>query len=140
MKATPTILIPLCLALAAPVLAQESAPSFDIELNALQPSDNGCRVTFVVTNSLGVAVDLVTAELALFNVDRAIERIVKLDFKDLGVGKSKVLQFNVPSLDCTRIGRLLINDITACQGETVAVTACLENLRTSTVPDLKFGI
>ena len=31
-------------------------------------------------------------------------------------------------------------DVTLDKGETVAVTACLENLRTSTVPDLTFGI
>ena len=123
-------------------VAQEpaAAKSLAIELNALQPSDNGCRVTFVVTNNLGATLDLATAEVALFNTDRAIDRIVKLDFKNLTDGKSKVLQFNVPSLDCQRVGRLLINDITACQGEGIAPDACLADLQTSAIPEVTFGV
>jgi hypothetical protein len=44
--------------LCAPVVAQDAAPaSLDLELNALQPAEAGCRVTFLATNRLGGQLD-----------------------------------------------------------------------------------
>lgn len=131
------------LALSAPVLAQEAAPtapSLAVELNALQPAENGCRVTFLATNNLGGQLDRAAVEVAFFTSDGAIDRIVTLDFKALAEGKTKVLQFELKNLSCDGIGRLLINDITACEGTGIAATACLDGLVTTTRPDIAFGV
>ena len=131
-------------ALALPVHAQEAAatatPSLALELNALQPADTGCRVTFLATNELGGVLDRAAVELALFDAGGTIVRIVTLDFKNLSQGKTKVLQFELPGLACPDLGRLLINDITACEGADLAPTACLDNLVTTSRPDITFGI
>lgn len=130
-------------ALSAPVLAQEAAPaapSLAVELNALQPAENGCRVTFLATNNLGGQLDRAAVEVAFFTSDGAIDRIVTLDFKALAEGKTKVLQFELKNLSCDGIGRLLINDITACEGTGIAATACLDGLVTTTRPDIAFGV
>lgn len=131
-------------ALSAPVLAQETAPvaapSLAVELNALQPAENGCRVTFLATNNLGGQLDRAAVEVAFFTSDGAIDRIVTLDFKALAEGKTKVLQFELKNLSCDGIGRLLINDITACEGTGIAATACLDGLVTTTRPDIAFGV
>ncbi len=44
----------LCAALllTSPGVAQETKPSLLLELNGAQPSDKGCRLTFVVVNNL----------------------------------------------------------------------------------------
>lgn len=132
------------LVLAGPVLAQDAAPaparSLALELNALQPAETGCRVTFLATNALGGQLDRAGVEVAFFTTDGAIERIVTLDFKGLSEGKTKVLQFELKNLACDGIGRLLINDITACEGGGIAATACLDGLVTTTRPDIAFGI
>ena len=125
----------------SPVLAQETTqPSFDLELNALQPAEAGCRVTFLATNKLGGQLDRAAVELALFDRAGTIDRIVTLDFKDLSDGKTKVLQFELAGLACDQLGRLLVNDVSACEGAITPATVCLDALKTSTRLDLVFGV
>lgn len=125
----------------SPVLAQEAAPvSLALELNALQPADAGCRVTFLATNRLGGQLDRAAVELALFDTTGAIDRIVTLDFKDLSDGKTKVLQFELADLQCDGLGRLLVNDVSACEGAVTPSTVCLDALETSTRLDIAFGV
>ncbi|HEV7345209.1 MAG TPA: hypothetical protein VGN60_06220 [Devosia sp.] len=112
-----------------PVFAQEAAPKpvsrFTLELNALQTAEDGCRVTFLATNELGSPLGRASLEMALFDGSGTIERIVTLDFKALAPGKTKVLQFQLAGLDCADLGRVLINDVTACEGANLAADACL---------------
>lgn len=125
----------------SPILAQEAAPaSLALELNALQPADAGCRVTFLATNHLGGRLDRAAVELALFDTAGSIDRIVTLDFKDLRDGKTKVLQFELAGLQCERLGRLLVNDVSACEGAITPATVCLDALETSTRLDITFGV
>lgn len=125
----------------SPVLAQEAvAPSFELELNALQPAEAGCRVTFLATNKLGGQLDRAAVEVALFDTAGTIDRIVTLDFKDLSDGKTKVLQFELAGLACDQLGRLLVNDVSACEGAITPATVCLDALKTSTRLDLTFGV
>lgn len=125
-----------------PALAQDAAPqpAQTLELNAMQPGPTGCRVSFLATNTLGNALDRAAVEMAIFASDGGIDRIVTLDFKALTAGKTKVLQFELADLACDGIGRILINDITACQGPGIAATACLDGLVTRSRPDVSFGI
>jgi hypothetical protein len=133
----------LALLLCSPALAQApaSAPaSLVLELNALQPAEAGCRVTFLATNRLGGQLDRAAVELALFDTAGTIDRIVTLDFKDLSADKTKVLQFELAGLQCDGLGRLLVNDITACEGAISPPTICLDALETSTRLDVDFGV
>ena len=135
----PTALLAALAALAVPAAAQDAPPSLAIELNALQPAEGGCRVTFLATNGLGASLDRAAVEMALFDTAGAIERIVTLDFTELSPGKTKVLQFELAGLDCTDVGRVLVNDITTCEGEGLAPEACLAALVTTARPDIAFG-
>ena len=131
----------LVLAFSAPALAQETAPlSLHLELNALQPTEKGCRLTFLATNQLRAPLDRAAIETALFDADGAIDRIVNLDFKGLTDGKTKVLQFELADLPCDGIGRVLINTVSACEGTGLVPTACLDNLKTTTRPSITFGL
>jgi len=123
-------------------MAQDAGPEagLALELNALQPAEAGCRVTFLATNNLPVQLDRAAVEIAFFLQDGGIDRIVTLDFKALSPGKTKVLQFELAGLACPDLGWLLINDITACEGAGIAPTACLGNLVTTSRPDITFGI
>ena len=128
----------------APALAQQttsaSAPALALELNALQQADAGCRVSFLATNGLAGTLHRAAVEVAFFTTDGAIDRIVTLDFQGLPPGKTKVLQFELKDLPCAQVGRLLVNDITACEGDDMAPTACLAGLVTTSRPDIAFGL
>ena len=125
-----------------PVLAQDATPlpTLTLELNAMQPGPTGCRVSFLATNTLGSTLDRAAVEMAIFASDGGIDRIVTLEFKALTAGKTKVLQFELGDLSCEGIGRILINDITTCEGPGIGATACLEGLVTRTRADIDFGV
>jgi hypothetical protein len=142
MRLLPAALTTIALAL-LPIHAMAQDPAAEaltVELNAVEPADGGCKVTFLATNSLGADIDRTALELALFRTDGAIQRMVTLEFKALPQAKTKVLQFQIPALDCADLGRVLINDITACEGPDLAASACLDRLETRALSDLAFGV
>jgi hypothetical protein len=133
----------LLVAIASPAVAQEpaaTAKSLTVELNALQPSEKGCRVTFLATNGLGAALDRAALEVALFGTDGGIDRLVTLDFKALPAGKTKVLQFDLADTQCDGLGRVLVNDVAACEGQGVDKVACIASLTTTNKTDIAFGL
>ncbi len=141
--ASHAIYVVASLALAVlPAGAQEAAknpapvPALVLELNGAQPSDKGCRLTFVVTNNLGAELTKAAFEIALFNDAGVVDRLTVLDFNELPEGKTKVARFDLAGTDCTKISRVLVNTATECTGPGVDPKACLRQLK----PETKSGI
>ena len=132
-----TLSAPLC----AYAQAEEtsSAPALVVELNALQPTDSGCRFTFVTTNNLAGELRNAAFELVLFDKDGMVSRMTIVDFKDLPQGKTKVRQFDFSGVDCADLGRVLVNDATQCAGDGIEPGACIRNLKTETRTETVFG-
>lgn len=126
-------------AMAQDAPARTEVPELALELNALQPSERGCRVTFLVSNTLGKELSQVAFELALFTKAGMISRLTVVDFKDLPAGKTKVRQYDLPSLDCADVGRILVNNTTECAGEGIEADACIRHLKTKTGTEVTFG-
>ena len=139
-----------CLVLSGSALAQQApaapgtpagtAGGLTLELNALKPVEAGCQVTFLAGSTLGAPLDRLTYEFAFFDASGSIDRLLAVDFKGLGAGKSKVIQFALDGLPCDNISRVLINNAAACEGAGVAPTACLDQLTTTTRPTVTFGV
>lgn len=125
-----------------PALAQQAAPapSLTLELNAAQPSEKGCRLTFVVNNGLGTDLTKAAFEIALFNEAGVVDRLTVLDFKELPAGKTKVTRFDLAGTDCTKLSRVLINSATECTGASVEPAACMRGLKTATKTGIAFGV
>lgn len=135
-----------CLAvLASPALAEEAATaasdegSLRLELNSLQPSDKGCRLTFVVTNELGAELAKAAFEMALFNEAGVVDRLTVLDFNELPAAKTKVARFDLAGTDCAKVSRVLINRVTECVGSGIEPDACQRQLRPETKSGITFG-
>ena len=123
----------------SPAWAQSApAQQLSLELNAAQPSDKGCRLTFVVNNGLGADLSKAAFEIALFNEAGIVDRLSVLDFKDLPAGKTKVTRFDLAGTDCTRLSRVLLNSATDCAG--VEPGACMRGLKTETKTGVAFGV
>lgn len=138
-----TIALLLAALCATPTWAQDNAPapSLALELNALTPSETGCRVTFLATNKLGTELTRSAFEIALFGAGGGIERLVSLDFKAMPEGKTRVLQFDIGELGCDKVSRVLINDEVACEGTGLDPKVCLSGLSTvSKLEGVEFGI
>ncbi|RUW49781.1 MULTISPECIES: hypothetical protein [unclassified Mesorhizobium] len=123
-----------------PAWAEQSAPVLTLELNAAQPSDKGCRLTFLVSNNLGADLIKAAFEIALFNEAGIVDRLTVLDFKDLPAGKTKVTRFDLAGTDCTKVSRVLINSATECAGTGVEPAACMRKLKTDTRTGIAFGV
>ncbi|TGV16611.1 hypothetical protein EN816_05175 [Mesorhizobium sp. M8A.F.Ca.ET.173.01.1.1] len=123
-----------------PAWAEQSAPVLTLELNAAQPSDKGCRLTFLVSNNLGADLTKAAFEIALFNEAGIVDRLTVLDFKDLPAGKTKVTRLDLAGTDCTKVSRVLINSATECAGTGVEPAACMRKLKTDTRTGIAFGV
>ncbi|AZO67889.1 MULTISPECIES: hypothetical protein [unclassified Mesorhizobium] len=125
-----------------PAWAQESAPApgLTLELNGAQPSEKGCRLTFVVNNTLGADLSKAAFEIALFNEAGVVDRLTVLDFKDLPAGKTKVTRFDLAGADCAKVSRVLINSATECAGTGIEPDACMRRLKTETKTGIAFGV
>lgn len=132
-----------------PAIAQgtSSAPAtpkaghgFSIELNRATPTDSGCRLGFVTKNDLGSDLTKAAFEIVLFNPDGLIERLLVLDFGAMPQGRTKVREFNLSGSSCETIDRVLVNDVSACEGEGLAEGACAGGLTASSKNDIAFGL
>lgn len=140
MRLKHTLAVVLACAAASTASAQDAKPALALELNAVQPSEKGCRLTFVVANKLGAELSRAAFEVALFNDLGVVDRLTVLDFKELPAGKTKVTRFELANTDCTKVTRVLINNATECQGDGVEPTACMRQLSTSSKAGIEFGI
>ncbi len=102
-----------------------------LELNALEQTGGGCRLTFVMRNGLSADIEALGLEIALFADDGAVAGIVALDAGALPAGKTRVRRFVAPESSCAQISRVLINDVTRCSGAELSPAACLSHLAAS---------
>jgi hypothetical protein len=118
------------------LLAQETAGTeFELQLNnASATSDGGCRLTYVATNRIGAALSSISYQVAVFDGDGGVTRILVLEFGALRDGKTKVVQFDLADQPCTEISRIVVNGNQECafKDETQSDTACWDGLVTNT--------
>lgn len=123
-----------------PALAETASGKLQLELNAAQTTDKGCRLVFVIKNDLGKSLARTGLEIALFNEAGVVDRLSVLEFKDLVSGKTKVSRFELPGVQCANISRLLVNGTTACEGEGVEPQLCQGALALSSKAGIELGI
>jgi hypothetical protein len=126
-------LLPLLPALlAAPALASEARIAdpgrLDIELNAIEAQAGACRLIFVAENATGAELSSLVLEAVLFDRAGRVAALTLLDFRDLPADRMRVRSFDMASIDCGAIERVLINDVAVCEAEAAAPPDCAEAL------------
>ena len=101
--------------LAAPVAA--AAGPISIELNRLEPRDNACRVSLVVSNPGDKVYDSLKLDLVFFDKDGVIARRLAVEAGPIRADKTTVKLFDADNTPCDGVGRVLLNDVTACGDE-----------------------
>ncbi|KMW57724.1 hypothetical protein AIOL_002691 [Candidatus Rhodobacter oscarellae] len=109
--------------------ADDTQAQIELELNALDPGEGSCRLTFVVVNSHETPLDKLVYETVLFDASGRVERLTLFDFGAVPSGPPRVRQFDIPGLDCGNIGRVLINGPSACDGAGVDPMICTGPLK-----------
>lgn len=112
--------------------------ALSIELNKTADSGAGCRLTFVAKNDTGAPLDKASYEIAVFDTKNQVARLLIFEFGSLAVGKTKVVEFEYPSLACNGISRILVNTSPECLSEGAASPVCLNGLKTSSLSTVAF--
>ncbi|WP_227268778.1 hypothetical protein [Roseobacter weihaiensis] len=108
----------------APANEPSSSGNISIELNAADPHENGCTLTFLITNGFAQAMDRVIYETVLFDRSGQVDRLTLFDFGALPSERPRVRQFAVPDLTCDELGRVLFNGASTCEGDGLPPSAC----------------
>ncbi len=135
--------IALSLLFPATGFAQEAASQFTLELNAAAETEGGgCRLTYVASNRSDEALGRTAYEVAVFNAEGVVQRLLVLEFGELVSGKTKVLQFDLAGSPCASISRIVVNSVAACTlAETSAPSdICFDSLAASSRTAIQFGI
>ena len=96
--------------IAAPAAAQDGG-AFRLELNNTAAADTGCRLTYVATNDMGLDLSEASYEVAVFDGEGLVQRLLILQFGALADGRTKVVQFDLAETACSDISRLLVNNV-----------------------------
>ncbi|MBQ2261490.1 MAG: hypothetical protein II336_08995 [Loktanella sp.] len=125
------------------MLAQDAPAEFTLDLNGAAETDGGaCRLTYVVVNSSEIDLSRAAYEVAIFDVQGVVQRLIALDFGALSAGRTKVLQFDLPQMSCGMISRIIINDGIACEpvGGAEDISLCMDALTATSRTAIQFGL
>jgi hypothetical protein len=137
MKAVVTSIVALILS-AGPAFSQEAA--ITIELNDAANAENACRLVFVAVNRSGVLLEKTSYDVVTFDTSGKVGKSLTFQFGRLPIGKTKVVQFDLPGQTCDSISRLLVNDVSECSVDGKASDICIDALTTTTRAKIEFGL
>lgn len=127
--------------LVASALAQDAGAdktSLKLQLNKVETAGEACRVTMVVDNSKGAGLKSYKVDLFAFDPEGVAQKRVAVELGPLPARKTIVKIFDFPGIACGKVGRVLLNDVLACDGGDAAREACLERTETESKAGLAF--
>lgn len=131
----------LTVALAGAAAAQDAAGAgapaaagapIRLQLNRLEASGEACRATVVIDNLKGGAIKSYKVDLFAFDTEGVAQKRVAVELGPLPARKTTVKLFDFAGLTCPKIGRVLLNDVLACEGGEGGREGCLERTETET--------
>ncbi|CAM2809851.1 MULTISPECIES: Tat pathway signal protein [Methylobacterium] len=127
--------------LVASALAQDAGADktpLKLQLNKVETAGEACRVTMVVDNSKGAGLKSYKVDLFAFDPEGVAQKRVAVELGPLPARKTIVKIFDFPGIACGKVGRVLLNDVLACDGGDAAREACLERTETESKAGLAF--
>jgi hypothetical protein len=126
------------MALAGPALGAEAA-KISVEFNDLQQAEGGCRAVFVLNNGLDKALDGVTLKVVTFDKDDHAKLFLSLEVGALPIGKTRIVRFDLgEEMACADVGRIVLDDVTRCEGADIDPPKCLAAIALATRAGVPF--
>lgn len=116
-------------ALAASPAAGQS--TLKLELNRLEAREDGCRVYMMVENPSGPALRSLKVDLFALDKDGVAAKRLAIELAPVQERKTVIRLFDFAGLPCPSLGRVLLNDVIACEGAVAPVENCLGGIVTS---------
>ena len=122
----------------APKSGATGAP-LKVELNRLEPAGEACRAYMLVDNGRGPALKSLKVDLFAFDTEGVAQKRLAVELGPVQEKKTVVRLFDFAGLACPKIGRILLNDVLACEGGAEASReSCLERIETATKTQAAF--
>ena len=102
------------------------AAPLKIELNRLEPAGDSCRTYMLVDNASGPALKSLKVDLFAFDTEGVAQKRLAVELGPVQAAKTVVRLFDFPGIACPKIGRVLLNDVLACEGGDASRESCLE--------------
>ncbi len=115
-----------------------TGPVLKLELNRLDPSNEACRTYLLVDNAKGPALKSLKVDLFAFDTDGIAQKRLAVELGPVGEKKTVVRLFDFAGMACPKIGRILLNDVLACEGGEASRESCLERIETTTKTQAAF--
>ena len=128
----------MMLAVLTPVKAQTSDPGVLVELNKLESKDTTCRAYIVLKNRSRIVLSTLKIDFVVFDTDGIVTKRLAVELGPLPSDKTSLKVFDIEELHCTQLGRLLVNDVAACEDDSGPRSDCLALLSTSTRASVPF--
>ncbi|MCG7521163.1 hypothetical protein [Ruegeria sp. Ofav3-42] len=108
-----------------------------LELNTVQDVGQACRLTFVVENQTGTAIDEASFETVIFDASGSVVSLSLFNFRDLPADRPRVRQFDLPGMECSSVGRALINGTNTCVVAGSDSSVCDDGLKLQSRTDVE---
>lgn len=112
-----------------------------VELNKMEPAGEDCRTTWVLNNGTGADLARLKLDIVAFDTDGIVVRRVGAELGPIGSGHTRVKLFDLKSIDCGDVGRMLMNGVLACEvegAEAVSQEQCAKSIETATRTEIPF--
>ncbi|WP_170425997.1 hypothetical protein [Ruegeria arenilitoris] len=119
------------------VAQSEAAGGLQVELNTVQDVGSSCRLTFVVENQTGTAIDEASFETVIFDASGSVVSFSLFNFRDLPADRLRVRQFDLPGMACSAVGRALINGTNTCTVAGEDSSICEDGLKLQSRTDVE---
>ena len=117
--------------------ASKGAP-LKVELNRLEPAGEACRTYMLVDNGRGPALKSLKVDLFAFDTEGVAQKRLAVELGPVQEKKTVVRLFDFAGLACPKIGRILLNDVLACEGGEASRESCLERIEPATKTSAAF--
>ena len=114
------------------------AAPIKLELNRLEPAGDACRTYLLVDNSRGPALKSLKVDLFAFDTEGIAQKRLSVELGPVQDRKTMVRLFDFPGIACAKIGRLLLNDVLACEGGEASRETCLDRIETDSKTSATF--
>jgi hypothetical protein len=116
-----------CVTLAS-ALAQTPEEPMRVQLNKLETIGEACQATLMFENTRATPIKSFKLDLYAFDTDGVAQKRMLLDLGPVPAHKVKMRPFEVAATPCAQVGKLLINDVAACEGADLTRETCLERV------------
>ncbi len=117
-------------------VSHPATPPLRVELNKLETAGEACKAVLIVENGKGGPIRSLRLDLYAFDPEGIVQKRSMVELGPVPARKTALRQFEISPTPCAQVGRVLLNDVAACEGKEISGQdltreTCLERIEPS---------